>query len=500
MSPCAPPSTTSGSAEEEIAAAEMDAGLGNGGLGRLAACFLDSCATLWPLVIGYGLRYAYGMFCQRIERGHQIEEPGPLAAQQQPLGSGATQNTPSASTSSAAPKTSSKAKGYTDRRWLDTHDVLAVPYDFPIPGYQNDTINMRWVRHSAATDEFDLGLQRRQLPEPLAHKNQAENITMVLYPNDATENGKELRLRQQYFLATASIKDVIREWLRVNWRDFSQFAERNCFQLNDTHPTIAVAELMRLLLDEHDLDWDEAWYIITRTMSYTNHTLLPEALERWPVRMFRQLLPRLLDVIYEINARFLAEVASRWPGDIDRQARMSLIEEGYEQQVRMAYLAIVGSVSVNGVAALHSELLQEGLFRDFYELWPEKFNNKTNGVTQRRWMASCNPGLRALITEAIGDDWVTDLTQLRKLAPQADDAKFQPRWDGIKHDNKEPWRPRDRADRSVVFNTADIHVRRAGQAHARVQAPVAERAARHPPVRPPQARRYGQSRPRRAAC
>ena len=212
---------------------------------------------------------------------------------------------------------------------------------------------------------------------------------MVLYPNDASENGKELRLRQQYLLACASLKDVLREWIRLRGNDFSQFAEKNCFQLNDTHPAISVAELMRLLMDEHHLEWDRAWAITTATMAYTNHTLLPEALERWPVRIFQSLLPRHLQIIYEINARFLTEVASRWPGDMLRQGRMSLIEEGHEPQIRMAYLAIIGSFSVNGVAELHSRLLIEGLFHDFYELWPHKFNNKTNGVTPRRWLAMC---------------------------------------------------------------------------------------------------------------
>jgi starch phosphorylase len=286
---------------------------------------------------------------------------------------------------------------------------------------------------------------------------------MVLYPNDATESGKELRLRQQYFLASASLQDVIRQWVRVHGEDFSQFAAKNIFQLNDTHPSISVAEMMRLLMDEHDLNWDRAWAITSKVMAYTNHTLLPEALERWPVRLFRQLLPRILDIIYEINARFLAQIAQRWPGDIDRQRNMSLIEEGYEQQVRMAYLAIVGSISVNGVAALHSELLQQGLFRDFYELWPEKFNNKTNGVTQRRWMASCNPGMSALITEAIGPGWITKLDELRKLAPHADDPKFRARWREIKQDNKVRLASLIEADCGVVFNPKamfDVQVKR----------------------------------------
>jgi starch phosphorylase len=270
----------------------------------------------------------------------------------------------------------------------------------------------------------------------VAQKNAAEHITMVLYPNDASENGKELRLRQQFFLASASIKDVLREWVRLNNQDFSNFAEKNCFQLNDTHPAISVAELMRQLMDEHGLLWDAAWAITTRTMAYTNHTLLPEALERWPVRMFEQLLPRPLEIIYEINARFLAEVSDRWPGDGDRLRRMSLIEEGDVKQVRMAYLAIVGSYSVNGVAALHSQLLVEGLFKDFYELWPHKFNNKTNGVTPRRWLALCNPGLRALLDEKINDGWEHDLDRLARLAPYADVPAFRARWHEIKQENK----------------------------------------------------------------
>jgi starch phosphorylase len=286
---------------------------------------------------------------------------------------------------------------------------------------------------------------------------------MVLYPNDASENGKELRLRQQYLLASASLQDVMREWKRLNNDGFGEFARRNCFQLNDTHPTIAVAELMRLLMDDEGLHWDEAWQITTGTMAYTNHTLLPEALEKWPVRMFEQLLPRLMEIIYEINARFLGEVASRWPGDTDRQRRMSIIEEGPERMVRMAYLAIVGSFSVNGVAELHSNLLKEGLFRDFCGLWPEKFNNKTNGVTQRRWLAGCNPGLRALISEAIGDRWIADLSELSRLRPLADDAAFRERWHRIKQLNKERLAAMVKEDTGISFDPEsmfDVQVKR----------------------------------------
>ena len=286
---------------------------------------------------------------------------------------------------------------------------------------------------------------------------------MVLYPNDASESGKELRLRQQYFLASASLQDVLAHWCDRQGADFDRFAAKNVFQLNDTHPTIAVAELMRLLMDEHDLGWDQAWSITTGTMAYTNHTLLPEALERWPVRLFRQLLPRLLDIIYEINARFLSQVASRWPGDLERLRRMSIIEEGGEQQVRMAYLAIVGSFSVNGVAELHSRLLVEGLFRDFFELWPEKFNNKTNGVTQRRWLAACNPQLRTLLDKTLGEDWVTDLSQLSKLAPHADDPAFQERWYQVKQANKARLAELVRRDCGVEFQLEalfDVQVKR----------------------------------------
>jgi glycogen phosphorylase len=422
---------------EEIAGTEPDAGLGNGGLGRLAACFLDSCASLQLPVKGYGLRYEYGMFRQLIENGYQVEEPDHWLRE----GNQWELERPEYTQRIQFGGRTDFFRDPTGRmmvRWVDTQDVLAVPYDIPVPGYRNETINTLRLWKAAATDEFDLGeFNAGSYPESVAQKNQAEHITMVLYPNDASESGKELRLRQQYFLASASIKDVLRGWIRLRGRSFTHFAEKNCFQLNDTHPAISVAELMRQLIDAHHLEWTEAWDITTRTMAYTNHTLLPEALERWPVRIFKQLLPRILQIIYEINARFLTEVASRWPGDMDRQRRMSLIEEGDDPQVRMAYLAIVGSFSVNGVAELHSRLLRHGLFRDFYELWPHKFNNKTNGVTPRRWLAQCNPGLRELLDETIGAGWVRELAQLEGLAPYAEDPAFRRRWRAIKQGNKE---------------------------------------------------------------
>ncbi|MCB1767175.1 MAG: glycogen/starch/alpha-glucan family phosphorylase, partial [Candidatus Competibacteraceae bacterium] len=422
---------------EELAECENDAGLGNGGLGRLAACFMDSCATLRLPVVGYGIRYAYGMFRQRIENGYQVEEPDhwlrsgnlwdlerPEYAQRIKFG-GRTEGY-------------LKANGDMGWRWLDTYDVLAVPYDLPIPGYRNGAVNTLRLWGAKATDEFDLeDFNAGSYDQAVGAKNMAENITMVLYPNDATENGKELRLRQQYFLASASLQDVLRQWTRIHGEDFSEFAAKNCFQLNDTHPTIAVAELMRLLMDEHGIGWDESWKITSNVMAYTNHTLLPEALERWSVRLFRQLLPRLLDIIYEINARFLAQVATHWPGDMDRQARMSLIEEGYEQQVRMAYLAIVGSHKVNGVAELHTRLLRSTLFADFDGMMPDRFVNMTNGITPRRWIVQANPGLTKLVTEAIGDGWQKDLDRLRDLEPLAEDAAFRESFQAIKAENRE---------------------------------------------------------------
>ncbi len=421
---------------EDVYERELDAGLGNGGLGRLAACFLDSCATLSLPVVGYGIRYQYGMFHQRIDNGYQVEEPDAWLRAGFPW---EIERLEYAQTIRFGGRTSTytDASGQTRFEWLDTHDVLAIPFDVPVPGYRNEIVNTLRLWSASATDEFDLEeFNAGSYADAVASKNAAENITMVLYPNNETESGQELRLRQQYFLASASLQDTLRYWVSQHGNDFSQFAEKNGFQLNDTHPAVAVAELMRLLMDDHGLSWDDAWSITQSTMAYTNHTLLPEALELWPVSMFRRLLPRILDIIYEINARFIGEICQRWPGDNERVARMSLIAEGSEPMIRMAYLAIVGSYSVNGVAALHSELLVRGLFRDFAELWPDKFNNKTNGVTQRRWLAACNPALATLISETIGNEWVTDLGELSKLAALADDPRFQERWREARRTNK----------------------------------------------------------------
>ncbi|MFH1026904.1 MAG: glycogen/starch/alpha-glucan phosphorylase [Pseudomonadota bacterium] len=448
---------------EELAETEADAGLGNGGLGRLAACFLDSCATLQLPVMGYGLRYEYGMFRQRIVNGRQIEEPDHWLRDGNPWEVERPEYAQRVRFGGRSEHYHNQA-GEDCVRWVDSRDVLAVPYDIPIPGYRNGTVNTLRLWKAVATDAFNLGeFNAGDYAESVATKNEAENITMVLYPNDASENGKVLRLRQQYFLASASLQDVVERWVVIKKGDFCDFAESNCFQLNDTHPSCAVPELMRILVDEQRLGWEQAWQITCRTMAYTNHTLLPEALERWPLPLFGQLLPRLLQIILEINARFMQEVSSRWPGDNERMRRMSIIEEGEIPQVRMAYLAIVGSFSVNGVAALHSQLLAQGLFRDFYELWPHKFNNKTNGVTPRRWIARCNPELSRLVSDRIGEGWVADLQQIDKIAGYADDAEFRRQWHEVKQSNKQRLSELVQAKCGVAFNPEglfDVQVKR----------------------------------------
>jgi starch phosphorylase len=376
------------------------------------------------------------MFHQRIENGYQVEEPDSWLREGFPW---EIERIELAQTVQFGGRSAvyTDAKGNTRHTWIDTQDVLAIPFDIPIPGYRNDIVNTLRLWSASATDEFDLDeFNAGSYADAVGSKNEAENITMVLYPNAENENGQELRLRQQYFLASASLQDQLRNWTQHHGDDLTGFAEKHCFQLNDTHPSIAVAELMRLLIDVHLLTWDQAWKITQSTMAYTNHTLLPEALEMWPVSMFRRLLPRLLDIIYEINARFIVEISQHWPGDNDRIARMSLIKDGSEPMIRMAYLAIVGSYSVNGVAELHSKLLREGLFRDFAELWPERFNNKTNGVTQRRWLAACNKDLAKLITDRIGDSWTTELSELEKLRDFVDDADFRKQWRAAKLVNK----------------------------------------------------------------
>lgn len=450
---------------EDIINEEHDAGLGNGGLGRLAACFMDSCANLQLPVIGYGIRYEYGMFRQTIENGYQIEKPDHWLRDGNPWELERTEF-----------KQVIRFGGHTETiqvngnkkrvRWVDTSDVLAIPYDVPVSGYQNNIVNTMRLWSASATSEFNLDdFNAGSYSDAVEAKNDAEHITMVLYPNDASENGKELRLKQQYFLASASIQDVFRMWEAIEGKNYTDFSKFNVFQLNDTHPTLAVAELMRILIDEKELDWDDAWTITTQTMAYTNHTLLPEALEKWPVFLFERLLPRLLEIIYVINAHFLEQVALKWPGDTERLNRMTIIEEGDTKQVRMAYLAIVGCFSVNGVAVLHTRLLTEGLFRDFYELWPDKFNNKTNGVTPRRWIAHANPDMTALISENIGKEWIADLSKISALKKFAEPGykEFHEQWQAIKTTNKARLAELVRETCAVTFDTRalfDVQVKR----------------------------------------
>lgn len=448
---------------EDIASEEKDAGLGNGGLGRLAACFMDSCATLQLPVIGYGIRYEYGMFRQEIADGRQIEEPDHWLQDGNPWEIERPESKQMIKFGGRVQKMHDSV-GNEIIEWVDTSDVLAIPYDVPITGYRNNTVNTLRLWSATSTDVFNLDdFNAGSYAEAVEMKNNAEHISMVLYPNDASENGKELRLKQQYFLASASLQDVLRLWEKTEGANYSKFAELNVFQMNDTHPTIAVAEIMRLLIDEKGLSWNDAWEITKNTMAYTNHTLLPEALERWPVFLFEKLLPRLLDIIYGINVNLMKEIALKWPGDVDRQRRMSIIEEGDVKQVRMAHLAIVGSFSVNGVAALHSQLLTEGLFSDFYALWPEKFNNKTNGVTPRRWIAHANPGLSELISSYIGDSWVGDLSNIADIKKHAGNKEFCNKWLHVKQENKQRLANLVKEKCQVDFDTSalfDVQVKR----------------------------------------
>lgn len=448
---------------EQVEQDERDAGLGNGGLGRLAACFMDSCATLQLPVMGYGLRYKYGMFRQRIQNGYQIEDPDPWLRQ------GEYPWEVQRADYTCVVRFGGYTRSYTDPHdgrlivhWEHAEEVLAVPYDVPIAGFRNKTVNTLRLWSSASAEDFNLSeFNAGSYFEAVAEQNDAESITMVLYPNDASCGGKELRLKQQYFLVSASLQDVLNHWKRSHGNDFSAFAEHNVFQLNDTHPSLAVVELMRLLLDEEQMCWGKAWDIVTKTMAYTNHTLLPEALETWSVELFGRLLPRLLEIIYEVNSRFLSLVSMKWPADQDRLKRMSIISP--EQQVRMAHLALIGSFSVNGVAELHSRLLKDGLFRDFYQLWPHKFNNKTNGVTPRRWIGSANAALRRLLHDTIGDAWQTDLIQLKRLEEKTDDADFLLCWQQVRQQNKQRLARLIYDRTGVTFDTNsmfDVHVKR----------------------------------------
>ena len=406
-----------------LAELEADAGLGNGGLGRLAACFLDSMATLGIPAIGYGIRYEYGIFRQTIVDGAQVEQPDNWLRFPNPWEIGRPERLYLVRFCGRAEATHDG--GRLTYRWVDTENVEAMAYDTPVPGYRNDVINSLRLWSAKATKEFDIAtFNRGDYVDAVHDKTESENLARVLYPNDQVAQGRELRLRQEYFFVSATLQDALHRHLEKH-PSVSNLHEAAVFQLNDTHPAVAVPELMRLLMDEHGLGWDEAWSITSHAIAYTNHTVLPEALETWPVSLFGRVLPRHLQIVYEINRRFLDVVRVHFPGDDERVARMSLIAEGAEPRVRMAYLAIVGSRSVNGVSALHSRILRERLFRDFAEMWPSKFGNQTNGVTPRRWLRKCNPALSELITSRIGEGWIRDLPQLSKLASSVDDPTLR---------------------------------------------------------------------------
>lgn len=401
---------------------EHDAGLGNGGLGRLAACFLDSMATLALPGGGYGIRYEYGIFEQAIEKGNQVERPDNWLKNGNPWEIVRPEYTNVVRFGGRTEAFMDKDKHYRIR-WVDTTDILGVPYDTPIAGYQNNTVNNLRLWQARATEEFDFReFDQGDYEKAVQKKTDSENISKVLYPNDNSMQGKELRLKQQYFFVSCSIQDIVRRHIRDHGRidNLSDFVS---IQLNDTHPTLAIPELLRILLDEHAMPWDSAWKIVWRTFAYTNHTLLPEALERWPVTFFERLLPRHLELIYEVNNRFLNDLAKKFPNDPEKIRRLSLIEDN-PRNIRMANLAVLGSYSVNGVAALHTELLKSRVLTDFAELWPERFNNKTNGVTPRRWIQHCNPKLSALLTQTIGNDWTFDLEELSQLERFVTDKKF----------------------------------------------------------------------------
>jgi starch phosphorylase len=421
---------------DELVEEEQDAGLGNGGLGRLAACFLDSLATMSIPAYGYGIRYEYGIFRQKIIDGAQVEIPDNWLRYRNPWDMDRQEHLHPVKFYGRVISTTNKY-GKSVREWVDTEDVMAMAYDTPIPGFNTHTVNSMRLWTAKATREFDLKFfNEGNYIRAVEKKMQTETISKVLYPADNVQEGKELRFKQEYFLASATVHDVLYRFKKMH-KDMKLLPEKVAIQLNDTHPTLAIPELMRVLIDLENITWDDAWEITRKTFAYTNHTILPEALEQWPVWFFEQILPRHLEIIYEINNRFLEEVKLRFPGDNDRQERMSIVGEHWERKIRMANLAIIGSHSVNGVAALHSEILKEHLFKDFYEMYPERFNNKTNGITQRRWLRMANPTLAGLITEFIGTDWVTDLFELEKLRAVANDPEFTPRWQEVKRANKQ---------------------------------------------------------------
>ena len=447
---------------EKVAGIEADAALGNGGLGRLAACFLDSMATLDLPCYGYGIRYEYGMFRQSIENGEQVEHPDNWLRYGNPW-------------EFPRPEILYPVKFYGQvveyknedgslrHHWVNTDEVMALAYDTPVPGFGGKTVNNMRLWSAKSSRDFDLRyFNQGNYIQAVADKNDSENLSKVLYPDDSTDMGRELRLKQQYFFVSASLQDMLHRY-RKHADNWDSLPDKIAVQMNDTHPSIAVAEMMRLLVDIHQLSWDQAWGLTTRIFSYTNHTLMPEALETWSVAIFENLLPRHLQIIYEINHRFMQQVMHQFPGDGDLLRRLSIIDEAQGRRVRMSHLAIVGSHTVNGVAALHTELMKRTIFVDFERISPGKIVNMTNGITPRRWLNQANPGLAALITGRIGKGWVRDLDQLKHLRDFADDKKFQEEFRAVKQANKSRLAEMIRTQLGIEVNTDslfDIQIKR----------------------------------------
>ncbi len=447
---------------EDVTDSEPDAGLGNGGLGRLAACFLESLATMNMPGFGYGIDYEYGLFRQEIVSGHQREKPDLWKAEGTPFYIERPHEI------CAIPiygrlEHSRDSEGTRSQQWVDSKIVIGVPNDMPVAGFNGQTVNYLRLFSARASQDFDIEIfNRGDYIRAVEQKIASENISRVLYPSDSVLSGRELRLLQEYFLVACSFTDIIRRY-RATHDTFDDFSSKVAVQMNDTHPSLSVAELMRQLVDENQLSWDQAWEITQATLGYTNHTLLPEALERWPVSLLERVLPRHMEIIYGINHQFLRTVERSWPGDMERQSRMSIIEEGPDKQVRMANLAIVGSHAVNGVSKLHTELLKTSLLPDFVALWPERFSNKTNGVAPRRWLLKANPGLAKLLTSAVGESWITDLEQARGLEKYSADAGFQHEFMEIKRHNKEKLAREVLSSTAVAIDPAsvfDVHVKR----------------------------------------
>ncbi|HSQ78883.1 MAG TPA: glycogen/starch/alpha-glucan phosphorylase [Nitrospirota bacterium] len=447
---------------DRIRELESDAALGNGGLGRLAACFLDSMATLGLPGYGYGIRYEYGMFTQRIENGYQIEHPDNWLRYGNPW------EFPRPEVLFAV-KFGGKVVQFTDDQgqlrfhWVDTEDVMAMACDTPVPGYDTSTVNNMRLWTAKATRDFNLKyFNEGNYIKAVAEKNESENLSKVLYPDDTTQMGRELRLKQQYFFVCASIQDILRRFTKYH-PHLDELPDKVAIQLNDTHPSIGIPELMRVLIDIHHLEWDRAWDITRRTFSYTNHTLMPEALETWPVKLFEEILPRHLQIIYEINYRFLEDVRHLNPGDTDLLRRLSIVDEGGGRRLRMAHLAIVGSHRVNGVSQIHTDLMKKTIFADFERFFPGKIINITNGVTPRRWLQEANPGLSSLITSRLGKGWLCELSELKNLAPLAEDAEFRQRFRDVKRENKERLAGIIRMRLKLIVNPAslfDVQIKR----------------------------------------